>query len=129
MRAELIALTGQAVAIRSQIMLQKTTLRQMLLELGQKDAQQRLNEQEFFLKYVHVSDEKIEELELRLKDVEKLRHAKIQEIMKIRKFRKALEKLRERAKVEYIKEQEKLEQKDMDDKTTIRFARKIIQNV
>ena len=58
-RAELVAITEQAVAVRSQVMIRKTVLRQMLAELAKKDAKQRLSEQEFFLRYAHVSDDAI----------------------------------------------------------------------
>ncbi|KKK47875.1 hypothetical protein LCGC14_3150790 [marine sediment metagenome] len=57
-----------------------------------------------------------------------LRQEKIKEVMELRKFRKGLEKIKENDKVEFIKEQEKYEQKDSDDKTNVRYARKIIQN-
>ena len=57
MRAELVAVTEQAVAVRSRIMVQKAALRKMLNELAEKNAKQRMPEQEFFLKYVHVTDE------------------------------------------------------------------------
>ena len=53
MRAELVAVTEQAVAVRGRIMVQKAALRKMLNELAEKNAKQRMPEQEFFLKYVH----------------------------------------------------------------------------
>jgi len=127
MRAELVAITEQAVSLRGQIMMQKTILRRMLAEMEQKEGAQRLAEQEFFFKYAHISDERIKQLEEQLAEVEKLRREKIKELMVIRKYRKGLEKLREKAKAEYLIEQNAYEQKDLDEKTSMSIAREIIQ--
>ena len=54
MRAELVAITEQAVSLRGRIMMQKTILRRMLAEMEQKEGSQRLAEQEFFFKYAHI---------------------------------------------------------------------------
>ena len=126
-RGELVAVTEQAVAVRSQIMVQRAALRKMLAELSQKKAKQRLSEQEFFLKYAHVSDEAIKKLEEELAELEKVRQAKIKEIMKIRRYRKGLERLRAAARAEFLKEEQRNEQKESDAKSTVSFARKIIQ--
>ena len=127
-RGELVAVTEQAVAVRSQIMVQRAALRKMLAELSQKNAKQRLSEQEFFLRYAHVSDEEIKKLEEKLAELEKVRQAKIKEIMKIRRYRKGLEKLRAEARAKFQKEEQRYEQKESDAKTTVSFARKIIQH-
>lgn len=126
-RGELVAITEQTVAVRSQIMVRRAALRKMLAELSQKKAKQRLSEQEFFLRYAHVSDEEIKKLEEKLAELEKVRQAKIKEIMKIRRYRKGLEKLRAEARAEFQKEEQRYEQKESDAKTTVSFARKIIQ--
>jgi flagellar biosynthesis chaperone FliJ len=127
MRAELVAVTERALAVRSEIMVRKAALRKLLSDLGAKQAQERLSEQEFFLKYAYVSDAKIEKLEVKLAELERVRQSKVQEIMKIRRFRKGLERLRAEAKAEFVAEQEKLQQKDMDAKTIEGFARKVLQ--
>lgn len=128
MRTELISITEQAVALRGRIMLRKAALRQMLAKLAKKDAKKRLKEQQLVLKYIHVTDKEIEELGLKLTELEKLRRDKIKQIMKIRKLRKGLEKLRADARAEFIKELEKFEQNELDDNSTITFARKILQH-
>lgn len=128
MRTELVSITEQAVALRGRIMLRKSSLRQMLMKLGQKEPRKRLKEQQLVLKYVHVTDEEIAQLELKLTELEELRKEKIKQIMKIRKFRKGLEKLRATAKAEFIREFEKFQQNELDDNTTISFARRILQH-
>jgi flagellar FliJ protein len=127
-RGELVAVTEQAVAVRSQIMVQRAALRKMLAELSEKEAEQRLSEQELFFKYAHVSDEAIKRLEKELAELEKVRQEKIKEIMKIRKYRKGLERLRAAARAEFLKEEQRNEQKESDAKSTVSFARKILQH-
>jgi flagellar biosynthesis chaperone FliJ len=46
--------------------------------------------------------------------------------MEIRKSRKSLEKLREKAKEEYMIEQNRLEQIESDDMTSMKYAREIM---
>ena len=127
MRTELVSITEQAVALRGRIMLRKTALRQMLAKLAKKDAKKRMQEQQLVLKYIHVTDKEIEALGIKLIELERLRRDKIKQIMKIRKLRKGLEKLRDNARADFIKELEKFEQNELDDNSTITFARKILQ--
>jgi flagellar biosynthesis chaperone FliJ len=127
-RGELVIVTEQALSVRSAIMVRKAAMRKLLRDLSEKDGQERLSEQVLVLKYIHVSETEIKNLEFRLAELEKERQKKLQEIMKIRKFRKGLERLRANSKTEFVKEQEWLEQKDLDDKSTMSFARKVIQS-
>ena len=126
LRAELVAVTEQAVAVKGQIVLKKIALRQKLEDLGSLEPSQRLGQQQFFLKFVHVLDTQIRHLKQALKEIEELRKRKIKEIMEIRKSRKSLEKLRKKAKEEYIHEQNRIEQIENDDMTTIKYARKTL---
>ncbi len=51
---------------------------------------------------------------------------KMLELLTVRQFKESMEKLREEAKEKFIKEEEKEEQKIMDDITTYKFAQNII---
>ncbi len=126
LRAELVAVTEQAVAVKGQIVLKKIALRQKLEDLGDLEPSRRLGQQQFFLKFVHVLDTQIRHLKQALKEIEELRKRKIKEIMEIRKSRKSLEKLRKKAKEEYMHEQNRIEQIENDDMTTIKYARKTL---
>ncbi len=48
---------------------------------------------------------------------------KTAEVLAVRRFKEGLEKLRTQAQEEYRREQERLEQKELDERTTIAFAR------
>lgn len=125
-RAELVSVTEQAVAMRGQIMMKKAMLRQILAELGGLGFRQRLMEQEIFLRHAHVFDRKIKELNDKLEELQKVRKIRIAEMLEIRKFRKGLEKLRVNAEAEFMSEQYKREQDELDDNTSIRYARKVM---
>ena len=127
LRTEIMVVTQKAVSVRGQIMVRKTLLREMLAGLLAKETCERVKEQELFFRYAHVSDEIIRKLQSKLAELEEVRKVKVREIMKIRRFRKGLEKLRAKAQAEFMEEQNRFEQNDMDDKTTTRFARKIMQ--
>jgi flagellar FliJ protein len=126
LRTELVAVTEQAVAVKGQIVLKKIALRQKLADLGSLEPNHRLSQQQFFLKFVHVLDTQIRHLKQALKEIEELRKRKIKEIMEIRRSRKSLEKLREKAKEEYTYEQNRIEQIENDDMTSIKYAREIM---
>ena len=127
-RAQLVTVTEQTVAIRGQIMLQKATLRQRLNELSLQRPAERIESQKLFLTYSQVTEDKIRALGQELEVLEEKRKAKIQEILEVRKFRKSLEKLREKAKQEYMLASEKFEQNELDDRNSIKYARQIIKH-
>ena len=129
LRAELVAVTEQAVAVKGQIVLKKIALRQKLEDLGSLEPSQRLGQQQFFLKFVHVLDTQIRHLKHALKEIEELRKRKIKEIMEIRRSRKRLEKVREKAREEYVIEQNRIEHIENDDMTTMKYAREIMQKI
>ena len=59
-------------------------------------------------------EKSIEELEAKQKE-------KIAEVLKLRRFKESLERLREQAKKRYIEEQDKIEQKQLDETATLGF--------
>lgn len=104
-------------------------MREMLRDLGRKKARERLAPQALFIRHAQFSEDQIKELERELAEIEKLRQQKISEILEIRKFRKGLEKLHAKAKTEFDEKQQKIEQNDLDDKTSTSYARKMMQQV
>lgn len=126
LRAELVTITEQSAAVRGKIILKKARLKRKLAEL--REMADRVFVQQMFLKYVHVYKEQMEELKKKLEELERIRNEKLQEMLKFRQERKGLEKLKEKAKQEYLKEQQRIEQIENDDVSTVRFARKIQQS-
>jgi len=125
-RIELVTITEQMVIIRGQIMMQKTILRNVFSELNQLEPQQRPQQQRECMEYAHVIDTKIETLGQALEQAEQKRKKKIEEVVKLRKFRKGLERLRAKALVDYHEQINREEQKQLDENITTTFARKIL---
>lgn len=126
-RAELFEITQKLAQAQNELLTQKRILEDIINSLAEEHPRNRLDKQELFLKCSAINDELIKKLESKVKEIEKRQKEKINEVLKVKKFRKSLEKLRVEAKMQYIKEQEKLEQNEADEMTTIGFARKIIQ--
>jgi flagellar biosynthesis chaperone FliJ len=103
---------------------------QRILEIKTKicaeKPKQRLGKQEFFLRYSVTSDKKIKKLKRRASELELQQRDKIAEVIKVKRFKEGLEKLRTEAKIRFIKEQEKFEQKELDESSTLSFARNMI---
>jgi flagellar biosynthesis chaperone FliJ len=77
------------------------------------------------LRYSAASDEQIKKLKEKRSELESRQREKIAEVLKLRRFKEGLERLRVEAKAQFIKEQEKLEQKELDEGATVLFVRKV----
>jgi len=125
-RAELLELTGKLAQARGELLTQKGILEDIISEIAGKKPKRRLGQQEFFLKWAATNDELIKKLKGKERRLQSEQRGKIVEVLKLKRFNEGLERLREKAKMQFIKEQEKLEQKELDEGATISFARKII---
>jgi len=124
-RAELFELTEKLAQARGELLARQKILESIIEELTESNPKRRLGEQEFFLRYSIASDEQIMRLKENVNELESQQREKIAEVLKVRRFKEGLEKLRVEAKLQFIKEQEKLEQKEMDERATISFVRKL----
>jgi len=84
----------------------------------------RLTTQEFVLRQAATNDEQIRRLKDQIAELEARQKEKTAELLALRKSREGLERLRAEAREQFIREQEKLEQKEQDDRSTMAFARK-----
>jgi flagellar FliJ protein len=126
MRSELLELTEKLVEIRGVLLTQQMILKEIMAGLAGENPKKRLGRQEFFLKFSGTSDERIEKLKEKMSALESQQREKIAELLKVRRFKEGLEKLRAEAKTQFIKEQEKLEQKELDEMASVSFARNMI---
>jgi len=125
---ELVALMEQGAAIRGRIMMQKMRLQNLLRDLKSMEPGRRLGQQQQFMRHVDVEDKKIQKLNKELTQVEKKRREKTEQTMRLRKFRKGLERLRAKALTEYHLEINRAEQKLLDENTHVAFARKYLMS-
>jgi flagellar biosynthesis chaperone FliJ len=127
-RTELFQLTEQLAAKRGELLLRERVMEDLMADIKNQGAPQRLNSQEFFLRHAATDDRLIRALQEQIAALEVRQKEKIAEVLAVRRFREGLEKLRAQAQEEYVREQEKLEQKELDEQTTIVFARAEEQN-
>ncbi len=124
-RIELLKLTERLVEARGELLIRQKMLEDIINGLTGENPKKRLGKQEFFLKFSAVSDEQIKKLEDKVKELELQQRDKIAEVIKLRRFKEGLEKLRTETKMRFIKEQERLEQKQLDEGATVSFVRKV----
>lgn len=123
-RTELLKITERLAEARGQLLTRQAILRDMISRIAKEKPHKRLCEQEFFLKHSATSEEQIQMLKAKVGALESQQRQKMAEVLKIKRSRESLEKLRAEAKREYIEEQEKLEQKELDEIAGISFVRK-----
>ncbi len=125
-RGELLDVTEKLAQTRAELITQQRILEDIISDMSGESPKQRLSRQEFFLRYSVTSDELIRMLKKGVNDLEAQQRKKIAEVLKVKRFKEGLEKLRAKARMRFIQEQEKLEQKELDEIATISFARNMI---
>jgi len=122
-RTELFRLTEELAQKRTELLLQQRVLQDLMAEIAKNESPERWNAQEFFLRHAATDDAEIRRLQAEIAGLETRQSQKRAEVLAARRFKEGLEKLRIRAKEQFFRDQEKLEQKESDDRTTIAFAR------
>ena len=122
-RSELLKLTERLAETRRRLLDARKILRDIILRIARQQRRQRLGEQEFFMKYSAASDEQIRGLMDDVSRLESQQRLKVAELLEVKRFREGLERLRAEAKRQFMAEQERLEQKEMDEGATMTFAR------
>ena len=123
-RVELLELTERLAQIRGELLVQRQVLEDIINGLIGENSESRLGRQEFFLRYSAATDEQIKKLEEKVSKLELQQRDKIAEVIKIRRLKEGMERLQTEAKMRFIAEQEKLEQKQLDERAIVSFVRK-----
>ena len=122
-QTELMEVIGRLTRTRSEWLTQRRLLQETIDELNQKPAHERWVEQSLFLRHCQAQDARIKALEGRIRELEAEQKQKLAELTRIKQLKEGLERVREQAYADFIKEQEKLEQREMDEMTALRSAR------
>jgi flagellar biosynthesis chaperone FliJ len=122
-RMELFRLTEALAEKRTELLMRQRVLQEMLAEVAQVRPADRLRTQELFFRHSATNDRRIAQVKQEVGALETQQKNKIREVMAAKRFKEGLEKLRNEAKEQYIRAQEKLEQKESDDRSTVAFAR------
>ncbi len=123
-RTELFRLVQHLAAKRSELLLRKRVLQNLMTDIAKDKSPERLSAQELFLRQAQTDDAQIRLLRGQIADLETQQREKTAEVLAAKRFKEGLEKLRAQAREQFIKEQERLEQKELEDRTTIAFVRK-----
>ena len=122
-RTELFRLTEHLAARRGELLMRRRILQNLLEDIRQDQSRERWSTQEFFLRRAAVDDERIRKLKEEIAALEIRHKEKTAEVLAVRRFKEGLEKLRTQAKEDYIRDEERLEQKESDERTAVTFAR------
>jgi flagellar FliJ protein len=123
-RIELFRLTETLAEKRSELLMCQRVLQDIIDGIARDHSSRRLTAQEFFLKQAATNDERIRTLQSEIAELEARQKEKTAELLAIRRSREGLERLQAQAREQFIREQEKLEQKELDERSTVAFARK-----
>ncbi|MBN2183410.1 MAG: hypothetical protein JW715_15980 [Sedimentisphaerales bacterium] len=121
--AELLEITDKLAVTRGELLIKRKALEDIIDSLTGENPKNRLGKQEFFLAYSYTSNEQIKKLKEKICTMEIQQKEKIIEVLKVRRLKEGLERLRAEAKIQFIKEQEKQEQKELDEGAAVLFAR------
>jgi flagellar biosynthesis chaperone FliJ len=122
-RNELFQLAEQLAATRGELLLRQRILQDLMTEIKGQEAPRRWNAQEFLLRHAEADDVEIRRLQEEIAALHVRHQQKTAEVLAVRRFKEGLERLREQAKEEYIREQEKAEQRESDERSTMAFVR------
>lgn len=129
LRSELMALSERMVVLRQKIMVIRARIHMALEELSYKEPSERLSSQQLFMRYSEYSEIEIDSLRSELSNVDRQRKEKMNEILEKRQSIKVLEKLRTKAKEEFLAESAHKEQNELDEYTSNKFGRRAAVNV
>ena len=123
-RAQLFELTEQLAEARGELLSWQKMLEEIAQGLAKENPKKRLGRQEFFLRNSAASDKQVRQLKEKVRDLELKQREKVAEVLNLRKFKQGLEQLRAETKRQFIREQEMLEQKELDERAGVSFVRK-----
>jgi flagellar biosynthesis chaperone FliJ len=123
-RAELLRIAEQIAEARAALLNQQRILKEVLDQVAQASPSDRPAQQEFVLRHVSVNDEKIGQFKARIVELEAAHRQKAAELMEVRRSKEALARLKDKARLRFIQEQERLEQKESDDRAGVSFVRR-----
>jgi flagellar export protein FliJ len=122
-RSELFRVIQELTEKRTELMLRQQILQEALASVGAENSSQRMEEQEMTLRYAATNDELIRKVKEAIGQLEIRQKEKLAELLTVRQAREALERLREETRQHFMQEQERLEQKESDERAVIAFSR------
>jgi len=127
-RAELMAMTEKLAGTRGELLMERRKIQNTIERINKQRHEGQMGEQEMFLRFSAENDKRIKELESRVTQLQQQQKEKMQQLQQLRKFKEGLRKLHDKAKEQFIAEQEKLLQKELDERASTKFASELLEN-
>ena len=122
-RTELCRVAQELAEKRTELLLRQQLLQEALASVGAENSPQRIGEQEMVLRYAATNDELIRRVREMIAALEIRQKEKLAELLAVRQSREAMERLREETRQRFMQEQEKLDQKESDERAIMAFGR------
>ena len=126
-RGELLRISREMARLRHEIVARQRRVRASLAELARQAPADRIARQEMVMALSARPQRDIRRLTGQLHQAERQRKDQTDRLVKIKKSRETLEKMRERARMAHLREQLRLEQKQLDDGTHVAYAHKALK--
>ena len=123
LRLQIVELSREIARRRREIVARRAALNAVLAELARLGLPERIGKQEVLMDCCAAKEQEIEGLQREVQDLESQRSARRERFAKTRSARQTLERLRDQARQRHIREQLRLEQKQLDEAAHIAFAR------
>ena len=123
-QTELFRITERLAQKRGELLIRERALQDIMKNISADSTGTRVTRQEFILKHAVTDDERIQRLREEIAALEQEQSRKTEEVLAARRYKESLQRLRAEAQERYAREQDRLEQKELDDRTTTAFARK-----
>jgi flagellar biosynthesis chaperone FliJ len=124
LRLELGALARDIVLVRQEILTRQMIVRTLLDDLAARPLTERLPEQSVVLATASVERRILDKLRARQAELEAARDAKTEQYLRTRGTRRTLERLREEARLRYLRAAARVEQTQFDEAAHIAYGRK-----
>jgi flagellar export protein FliJ len=127
-RNRLVELAAQLARMRQRELVLQSQRRVAMEQLARLDVHERMVRQAMVMECVAAGGSQLGALAAEMANVRQRQHEARRRYRELRSQRESLEKLRERALEHYRREQEMLEQKQLDEAAAMAFARRAAAN-
>ena len=121
--ARLNEITKNIAIAQSRVTTLRIKLKNLLDEMDNNKIHGRLTEHELLMKSTFYNDLAIKTLMAEISKMKTEKQKKTEELIQLKRYKEGMEKLRQKAKDQYMAAQQKIEQNEADDRSTVRFCR------
>jgi flagellar export protein FliJ len=125
-QSELLSLSRELARVHQEIFYHRAKIRAMLSDLEAEPFPQRIPKQEVFMESSRATEKRIEQLKAKAAHLKVRRQEGTARLTKIRKSKETLERRRQGARGEHVRQELRFEQKEFDEIAQRAFTREAI---